>query len=102
MASAAYMIIREAVLKRLTIQARYAGYERVFCPHAIGMKRGEEHVLGYQYAGSSSSGLPTDGEWRCFVVRRLQGVTIITGPWRTGHTRTRTSTCIDRIDVEVL
>jgi hypothetical protein len=53
MASSDYMTIRDAVLKQLVVTARYDGYDREFCPHAIGSKNGEEHVLGYQFAGGS-------------------------------------------------
>lgn len=101
MASSAYMTIRDAVLKQLIITARYDGYDREFCPHSIGRKGTEEHVLGYQFAGSSRSGLPVGGQWRCFVIARLQNVSTRNGPWRTGYSHSRPQTCIDQVDVEV-
>ncbi|HTW88960.1 MAG TPA: hypothetical protein VMD75_13240 [Candidatus Binataceae bacterium] len=101
MASSDYMTIRDAVLKQLTVTASYDGYSREFCPHAIGTKNGEQHVLGYQFAGSSKSGLPPGGQWRCFVIARLQNVSTRSGPWRTGYSHTRPQACIDYVDTEV-
>jgi hypothetical protein len=96
-----YSTLRNAVLQKLIVTAQYGGYYREFCPHCLGTKRGREHVLGYQFAGSSSSGLPPGGEWRCFDVAKLSNVATRTGTWKTGSSHTRPQACVDNIDVEV-
>lgn len=101
MPSAIYMTIRDAILQKLQVTADYRGYNREFCPHVIGMKRGKEHVLGYQFAGGSSSGLPLGGEWRCFDVAGLSNVTTRSGAWYTGSSHTQPQSCVGDIDVEV-
>ena len=96
-----YTVLREAILNRKPVVAFYNGYERQFCPHALGMKRGEAQVLGFQFGGGSSSGLPPGGEWRCMKVQDLQQLMLTTGPWYTGTSHSKPQTCIDSIDVEV-
>lgn len=101
MPSATYSTLRNAILNKLTATADYHGYSRVFCPHVIGLKRGREHCLGFQFAGGSSSGLPPGGEWRCFEVNDLSNVLTSSGPWHTGTSHTQPQRCVDNIDVEV-
>jgi hypothetical protein len=96
-----YSLLREAILNRRPVTALYSGYERHFCPHVLGMKRGEAQVLGFQFGGGSSTGLPPGGEWRCMKVHDLQQLMVITGPWYTGTSHSKPQTCIDSIDVEV-
>ena len=101
MPSSNYTTLRDAILNKLIVSAEYKGYNRIFCPHVIGRKRGKEHVLTYQFGGSSSSGLPPDGEWRCFDVNGLSNVSTSSGPWHTGASHTQPQSCVDDIDVEV-
>ena len=101
MASADYQTIRDAVQRRLIVTAEYRGHPRVFCPHVIGRKKGREHVLGFQFGGSSSSGLPPGGEWRCFDIVGLSNVFTSSGIWHTGSSHSRPQSCVDDIDAEV-
>jgi hypothetical protein len=101
MPSATYSTLRNAILNTLTVTADYRGHSRVFCPHAIGMKRDREHCLGFQFAGGSSSGLPSGGEWRCFDVNGLASIFTGSGPWHTGANHTQPQSCVDIIDAEV-
>jgi hypothetical protein len=101
MTSAIYSTLRDAILQKLQVTADYHGFRREFCPHVIGMKHGREHMLGYQFAGGSKSGLPPRGEWRCFEVAELLNASTHTGAWHTGSSHTRPQKCVDQIDVEV-
>jgi hypothetical protein len=101
MSSATYDAIRQAILDRMQVVATYQGHVREMCPHAIGMKNGRQHVLFFQFGGSSSRGLPPGGEWRCMDVSTLFDVEIVTGDWHTSFNHSRPQTCIDFIDVEV-
>jgi hypothetical protein len=96
-----YQVLRDAVLQRRPVIAMYGGFERRFCPHVLGMKRGEAQVLGFQYGGGSKTGLPPGGEWRCMKVHDLQQLTVQDGPWHTGSSHSKPQTCVDSIDVEV-
>jgi len=101
MASPAYSTLRDAILQKLQVTAIYRGLVREFCPHVIGMKNGREHVLGYQFGGRSSSGLPPNGEWRCFDVTGLSDISTRSGPWHTGNRHTQPQSCVDEIDLEI-
>ena len=100
MISASYQRIRVAVVQKLVVTANYHNHYREFCPHVIGMTRGREHVLGYQFTGSSSSGLPARGEWRCFNIAELSDVMTHAGSWHTSEVH-QPQTCVEEIDVRV-
>jgi hypothetical protein len=96
-----YQMLRQAIIDRKIVRCSYGGYRREVCPHVIGTKNGRKQLLAFQFAGESSSGLPTGGEWRCMKVDGISEVSVQDGPWRTGTGHSRPQTCVDLIDVEV-
>jgi hypothetical protein len=104
MPSAIYSALADAIRQKLIISADYNGYSRVICPHAIGTKRGKEHLLAYQFAGDSSLPIGPDGSsqnWRCMNIADLSNVSTSNGPWHTAANHSRRQTCIDFVAVEV-
>jgi hypothetical protein len=97
----AYQVLRQAVVNRQQVTCIYQGRYRECCPHAIGTKQGQQHVMMFQFAGDSSKGLPPGGEWRCMDVNQLSNVSVKDGPWHTRDDHTRPNTCIDVVDVDV-
>jgi hypothetical protein len=95
----AYTILAEAISSKQQVVARYHDEERIFSPHALGSKRGVAHVLVYQYAGGSRTGLPPGGEWRCLNVEELSEVRLESGAWRTAENVFNPQTCLDEVDV---
>jgi hypothetical protein len=98
----AYSIVREAILDKEQIVAFYRGHRREMCPHVIGTKGGRQQALFFQFAGSSSSGLPPGGEWRCIPIEGLSGVVSRAGTWHSGGAHTQPQTCVDVVDVEAV
>ena len=96
-----YSIIQDAIRNKHSISADYKGYHREMSPHLIGTKRGDAHLLSYQYGGNSSSGLPPGGNWRCMDVEKIQNVRILEGVWHTGSSHTRPQNCVDEVDTVV-
>lgn len=96
-----YAALRQAIVEHKQVACFYDGHYRECCPHVLGLKRGRQHVLTFQFAGGSSRGLPPEGQWRCMDVDRISGIIVRDGPWRTGESHTRPQTCVDLIDVEV-
>lgn len=94
-----YSLLAEAISSKQQVVARYHDQERLFSPHALGAKRGVAHVLVFQYAGGSESGLPPGGEWRCLDVAELSDIRLEPGPWRTAPNVFNPQTCLDEIDV---
>ncbi|MGD9696442.1 MAG: hypothetical protein AB7V42_12385 [Thermoleophilia bacterium] len=96
-----YSIIQEAIKSRRQIIATYKGHRREMCPHVLGTKNGKMRALFFQFGGSSQSGLPAGGEWRCIAVADLSNVITRDGDWHTGSNRTGSQTCVDEVHVEV-
>ncbi len=96
-----YDVVRDAILRRQRLIATYAGHRREMCPHAIGQKGGQQQALFFQFGGTSASGLPPGGEWRCIPIEGLSDVEVAIGEWRTDGRHSQRQTCIDEVDVEV-
>jgi hypothetical protein len=95
----AYQMLAEAITAKQQVVARYPGEERVFSPHALGAKRGVSHVLVYQFAGGSRTGLPLEGEWRCLNADELRDLRLETGAWHTAPNVFSSQSCLDEIEV---
>lgn len=95
----AYEMLAEAIRAKQQVVARYGGEERVFSPHALGTKRGTDHVLVYQFAGGSRTGLPSGGEWRCLAVDTMSDIRLEPGAWHTAPNVFNPQTCLDEVEV---
>ena len=84
MPSAAYTLIRQAILAEKLVTCVYDGHHRVLCPIILGHSKGEEKALTFQVSGTSPSGLPPGGEWRCLYLSRVRNARLTEGPWREG------------------
>jgi len=92
-----YALVRWAILEKQQVHAYYKDCHRQMCPHVIGWKNGKAHALFYQFAGQSSNGnLP---QWHCMDLDEVSTVSVVAGPWHTGHSQPQT--CVDEIDAEV-
>jgi hypothetical protein len=97
-----HRLMAAAAVQHRPIAARYDGTRRLLCPHVVGYNEpGEWRVFCYQYGGETRSGpLPSgdEGIWRCLSLRKLSGVELLDGPWRTEpHARQR---CVENIEVD--
>ena len=101
MASSTFETIRQAMQNRQQVTCTYQGRHREICPHTLGYKNGQEKVLGFQFAGDSSKGLPPGGEWRCMFIEQIEQVAVQDGPWHTRDDHLRPQTCVDDIVEEV-
>lgn len=105
-ANETYRMIRQAIIDKNIVVARYHGHVREMCPHAIGLKNGRTQALLYQFAGGSSTGLQPDGSssnWRCVIVDELLEVIIrkSMGEWHTASNYSRPQTCVDQMFIDV-
>lgn len=98
-----YQLLLAAAKNREQIICDYNGYRREACPHVVGLGlRGEEIALVYQFGGSSSSGLPPQGEWRCLRLHDVTNLNVRSGQWYTGYNHSRPQTCVKQIEFEVI
>jgi hypothetical protein len=99
--SATYNLFRQAILRERLVACVYDGHPRVLCPVILGHTEGEEKALTFQVGGTSRSGLPPGGEWRCLVLARVRGGRLAEGSWREGDRHTAPQRCVDEVDVDV-
>lgn len=102
MPSSLFCIIESAMKAKNQIVCMYNGFVREICPHTLGWKNGREKVLGFQFAGESSKGLPPDGMWRCMFIDEIQNLSVREGAWYTSGPHTQRQTCVDEVYFEVV
>ena len=96
------VFVTAAILLRKPVSAIYNQHRRSLCPHVLGRnKTGELHVLCYQFAGGSVSGLHAQGSpdnWRCICLAKLKSVSLLENEtWRTAERHSRTQSCIAEV-----
>lgn len=101
MASATYVLIRNAILAEQQITCVYAGRYRELCPHIIGHTDGEEKLLAFQFGGDSSKPLPPGGQWRCLGVAGIKKLAARDGPWHAGSSHRRQQSCVKDVDLDI-
>ncbi len=95
------VLVTAAVFLKRPISAIYHNCRRSLCPHVLGRnKEGGIHVLCYQYAGGSVSGLKpgaSPDNWRCIALPKLRSVRLLDEPWHTPASHMRPQTCISDV-----
>jgi hypothetical protein len=94
--------LKHAIENQQCLSGSYDGYPREFCPHLLGWKGRTQMVLVHQFGGSSKSGLPPEGAWRCMRVDGLGDITPMDVQWRTGEEGSRRPSCVDAGQVEAI
>ncbi len=105
MTSDTYNLVRQAIVNKQQVIATYKGLYRGMCPHVIGLTDGHEQAFFYQFAGTSSSGLRSQGarsNWRCIPIAGLTNVSVRDGEWHTEPPYAQHQTCVDVIDKEAV
>jgi hypothetical protein len=99
--SANYDLFEQAMHTRRQIVCMYAGHPRELCPVILGHSQGQEKALTYQIGGTSESGLPQTGEWRCLFLSKVRDAQLRDGPWLVGSGHTQPQGCVQIVDLDV-
>ncbi len=95
------VLVTAAVFMKKPVTAVYHNCRRSLCPHVLGRnKTGGLHVLCYQYAGDSISGLKPRGSpdnWRCIALAKLRAVRLLEDAWQSAENHLRPQTCIAEV-----
>ena len=101
MPSLTYKLFEQAMRGRQQVVCLYGGHRRELCPVILGHSQDQEKALTFQFGGSSSSGLPRGGEWRCLWLAKVSDVELRDGPWLSGSSHSQPQGCVDVIDLDV-
>ena len=99
--SPTYELFVRAIRDRKQIVCVYENHPRELCPIILGHSRGQEKALTYQFGGSSNSGLPPGGEWRCLWLAKVREAALRDGPWHGGSSHTQPQGCVEIVDLDV-
>jgi len=99
--SATYRLFEQAMREKKQIVCVYGSYSRELCPIILGHTQGQEKALTFQFGGSSKSGLPPGGEWRCLLLSEVSAVELRDGLWRAGSSHINEQTCVEDVDLDV-
>jgi hypothetical protein len=99
--SPTYELFARAITERRQIVCIYESHPRELCPIILGHSRGAEKALTYQFGGSSNSGLPPGGEWRCLFLAKVREAALRDGPWHSGSSHSQPQGCVEIVDLDV-
>src|SRR5882672_5596152 len=99
--STVFTLFHRAILRRQHVTCEYKGHYREVCPYILGHKDGREAALVYQFGGTSSRGLPPEGEWRCLTISEVHGSAARDGQWHGNAKHSKTQRCVDVVFVDV-
>ncbi|QQO18130.1 hypothetical protein JJB99_17685 [Bradyrhizobium diazoefficiens] len=89
------------MIERQQVLCFYQGHPRAICPAILGHTNGQERTLAFQFAGSSRTGLPPEGEWKCLDVAGMSNVELRTGKWHAGSSHRERQRCVKVVDLDV-
>ena len=101
MPSAVYEIFRQAMAQRTQVVCTYQGFRREICPIILGYSDGVEKALTFQFAGDSSSRLPSSGAWKCMFLAEVSSASLRDGRWHSGKSHQSSQTCVKVVDYDV-
>ena len=101
MPSLTYKLFEQAMRGRQQVVCTYGGHRRELCPVILGHSQDQEKALTFQFGGSSNSGLPRGGEWRCLWLSKVSGVKLRDGPWLSGSSHSQPQGCVEVVDLDV-
>ena len=101
MPSVNYDLFKQAMRMRKQIFCMYDGHPRELCAVILGHSQGQEKALTYQVGGTSKSGLPPGGEWRCLFLSKISNAQLRDGPWLAGSSHTQPQRCVQIVDMDV-
>jgi hypothetical protein len=101
MASETYALFEQAMRLRKPLHCMYDGFPRELCSIILGHSQGQETALTYQFAGESSRGLPSGGQWRCLRLAKVRDAELRHGPWIAGSSHTQPQGCVEVVDLDV-
>jgi hypothetical protein len=99
--SSTYDLIARGMVERQQVLCFYQGHPRAICPAILGHTDGEERTLAFQFAGSSSKGLPPGGAWKCFKLVEMTKVELQKGKWHAGSSHRERQQCVKVVDLDV-
>jgi hypothetical protein len=101
MRSATYKLFEQAMRVRQQVVCLYDGHRRELCPVILGHTQDQEKALTFQFGGSSKSGLPRGGQWRCLFLSKVRDVKLRDGPWFAGSSHSQPQGCVEVVDLDV-
>src|SRR5690242_1457029 len=101
MPSATYLLFEQAMHARSQIACMYKGHRREVCPIVLGHSGGAEKALTFQVGGTSRSGLPAGGEWRCLFLAKVSFARLHNGPWRSAESHAQPQDCVEIVALDV-
>jgi len=94
-------VLTGAIRDKQCLTGLYDGAVRHFAPHALGTKAdGAPAAFVFQYAGETRTGLPSGGDWRCFLLDGLSHLRVNEHRWRSrSNYSLKRQTCLAEIKV---
>ena len=101
MPSSVHALFLEAMRERRPVACTYQGHHREICPIMLGRTGLEEKALVFQFGGSTSKGLVTKPDWKCFFLEEVRDAVLQDGHWYAGTEHSQSQHCMKMVEYDV-
>ncbi len=98
--SDAYRLLAHALENRVALACSYGGHGRVICPIILGHRDGEEMLLAFQVAGTTSAGPLGEPQWKCLRVALMTDFELSDHSWHAGRAHSQAQHCVAQVDYD--
>lgn len=98
--SAAFVAMKDAILRRKTLRLNYKGTDLTVCPYILGHALQEERafVLAVDRIGRPSR--PERGKWMCLRLASVEDIEVLDQPWTEEPYPNRIQRCVDTVHLD--
>lgn len=98
--SAAFLAMKDAILRRKTLRLNYNGRDLTACPYILGHTLQEERAFVLAVDGIGRSSRAERGKWMCLRLASVNDVEVSDQPWTEQSYPGRIQRCVDSVHLD--
>lgn len=98
--SAAFVGVKDALLRRKTLRLSYNGRDLTACPYILGHASQEERAFVLAVDGMGRPSLAERGKWMCLRLANVKDLELLDQPWTEQSYPGRIQRCVDSVHLD--
>lgn len=98
--SAAFVAMKDAILRRKTLRLNYKGRDLTVCPYILGHALQEERAFVLAVDGIGRPSRPERGKWMCLRLASVEHIEVLDQPWTEETYPHRIQRCADSVHLD--
>lgn len=98
--SAAFVAMKDAILRRKTLRLNYRGRDLTVCPYILGHALQEERAFVLAVDGIGRPSRAERGKWMCLRLASVNDIAVLDQPWTEEPYSRRIQRCVDSVHLD--